>query len=64
MGGVGEKTVAYSLACKCDFNATVSRDERSPVGRPSNNFQEWVRLRGLIDVGFSGLRFTRITVKM
>lgn len=48
----------FSLVRLGDFNATLRCDERSPEGRTSFSFQEWVRTRGLIDLGFNGPRFT------
>lgn len=40
------------------FNSVLSVDEREPMGRVSVSFQEWVRDEGMIDLGFSGPRFT------
>lgn len=41
-----------------DFNATLREDEWLSPGRPLSTFQEWVRSRGLVDLGYDGPEFT------
>lgn len=41
-----------------DFNCVLSSEERSPEGRTSSSFINWVEQMNLIDLGFEGPRFT------
>lgn len=43
-----------SLCVMGDFNAVLSEEEKDPMGRSSRCFHDWVRDRGMINVGFIG----------
>lgn len=41
-----------------DFNGVVHSMERSPEGKSSSRYQDWINEEGLIDLGFVGQPFT------
>lgn len=51
-------TVMNPWALIGDFNCVLKNDERNSNSGASSNFMEWVERKGLIDLGYSGPRFT------